>query len=406
MPRPLLASGRRRIGDRDEFRDGFEEIQALLSGLKTLLLAGVSVRMLAQSAARAGIRPVCLDWFADEDTAESSVMCRAVSDGIGFDSEKLLWAAERYAPARAGSALIYGSGFDGHPELLSQLARGRLLWGNSPETVQRVKTPADFFRVLDRLLIPYPETRWTLPERAFDPSTWLAKPISSEGGVGIRLVQSDLAVASPAQSGIYFQQKIPGTPRSALFLANGSDAEIIGFNTLYTSDHVRQQPFLFAGARSHCRLRPRQRAAIRDYTIALTRALSLKGINSLDFMIDEDEIRVLEINPRPSATMMLHDADYPDGLLACHVDACRGSPIGRKPRSAVLRGVKILYAYRAMSVPAGFTWPAWCSDRPRAGTSIKWGRPVCSIRAESRDHSTLERQLSARERLIRSSLMF
>lgn len=374
---------------------------------KTVLLVGVSVRILAQSARRAGIHPVSLDWFADTDTTECSLICRAVADGAGFDVDRLLWAAERYAPAGVGTAFVYGGGFDGNPALLSRLAKGRILAGNLPETVTRLKSPHDFFRELDRLGIPHPEVRWTLGAEHRERETWLIKLASSEGGTGVHPAPMNTPGTHPRPGISYFQQRRPGTACSALFLANGKDTAIIGFNALWTSDHCPRQPYLFAGARTDTALGDRQRKEVREYVNALTRAFSLRGINSVDFLVDADHITVLEINPRPSATVALYDADYADGLLLRHIDACLEKPLGPvcSPRS--MRAFKILYNTGSeLEVPADIRWPAWCSDRPSAGTWIARGRPVCSVLAECYDGSTLEKQLFARERAIRSLLMF
>lgn len=369
----------------------------------TLLLAGVSVRMLAQSAARAGIRPVSLDWFADDDTAASSAICRRVSDGTGFDGDELLRAAERFAPAGSGAALIYGGGFDGAPDLLSRLAQGRCLLGNRPETLRRIKSPRNFFRELDRLGIPYPETRWSPPEERHLHSDWLLKRASSEGGTG---VFSGESIGRECPDASYFQRRVDGDPRSALFLANGVDSAVIGFNTLVVSDHRPHQPFLFAGARTDDTLGARLRSEIAEYTRALTRTFSLRGINSLDFMVDRDSARVLELNPRPSATMALYDSDYPQGLLARHIDVSRGLPLVPTGRPAMLRAFQILYARCPIVIPAGIGWPPWCADLTRAGTPIAPGWPVCSVRAEAPDRASLEAQLFTRARTIRASLMF
>lgn len=373
---------------------------------KVLLLAGVSVRTLAESACRAGIRPVSLDWFADTDTAASSSHCQRVADGKRFAADELLSAAARYAPAGAGAALIYGGGFDAAPYLLYRLMEGRTLLGNTPDTVRRVKSPREFFPVLATLGIPHPETRWTPPQERSEAGSWLMKQASSEGGAGVEWAPVTRPDVGAARARVYFQRRLTGCPCSALFLADGSNARVIGLNALFVSDHRPGHPFLFAGARTLGRLGRRQTSAIRDYVVALTRAFSLRGINSLDFMLDEDNIRVLEINPRPSATLALHDADYPYGLLLHHIEACRGVPTTWRRRAHRWRAFKILYARRAITIPPGVRWPVWCSDRPTAGTSIAHGEPVCSIRTESADAAALEPRLLARERAIRSSLMF
>ena len=51
--------------------------------------------------------------------------------------------------------------------------------------------------------------------------------------------------------------------------------------------------------------------------------MPLAGLNSVDFLVADDAVWLLEINPRPGATL---DIFEPDGgsLFALHVQACGG----------------------------------------------------------------------------------
>src|SRR3954451_1147403 len=112
-----------------------------------LLIVAVSGRALAQSAGRAGYRPVVLDLFADQDTRAASSVSRRVNvpGTLRIDPGRLLETVRRLAP---GAGLVYGSGFEGRPALLEQLSRGRALYGNTPATVRSVRDPARFFPLL------------------------------------------------------------------------------------------------------------------------------------------------------------------------------------------------------------------------------------------------------------------
>ena len=368
-----------------------------------VLLVGVSVRMLAQSCRRAGIEPLALDWFGDTDTAACARFCAAVGseDGRDFDRALLLATAEDLAPAESGTALIYGGGLDGRPDLLDSLRTGRTLFGNPPETVRAVKTPHVFFSLLDRLGIPYPPTRFGAAANLSDPDRWLVKNQATEGGTGVTAFHAG-AIVPP---GCYLQRHLPGPAHSLLFLANGSEIAAVGFNRLAVSRHRAERPMLFAGATTPTTLLPEQRGAAQGYARALTRALQLVGLNSLDFIIDDGQCRVLEINPRPSATLGLHDDRYRRGLLAAHLDACRGHLTPRGPHLDPPRGFRIVYAHRSGLMPDHVRWPDWAADRPRAGTAITAGHPLCSVAAEARSLSQAERQLFERERLIHAALM-
>jgi predicted ATP-grasp superfamily ATP-dependent carboligase len=353
--------------------------------------------MLVQSAARAGIRPVSIDLFADLETRACSENCEAVSIAeIGFERESLVQAAERLAPAGQGYALVYGSGLDADPGILEALARGRTLYGNPPEILYLLKSPDSFFRLLRQHDIPYPESSCTCPP---DPENWLVKSGRSEGGKGVRFS----ARAEPAPTD-YYQRRLPGRAMSALFLADGENARIIGFNTLWTVDHGIGLPFLFAGAINRADLLSEQRRQVKAYITRLMRALSLKGLNSLDFMLDGEMCRVLEINPRPSATMALYDGDFSRGLLAEHIRACRAGIPETAETSDVVRAFKVFFAAGELEISEGMTWPDWCTDRPVPGTFIGAGQPVCTVCAEGSDRSEVERSIELRLRELRERL--
>jgi predicted ATP-grasp superfamily ATP-dependent carboligase len=344
--------------------------------------------MLARSAVRAGLRPLALDLYADEDTRAYAERCERVAAGpIGFDARSLLEAAERLAPAGSGPALVYGSGMDVAPDLLEALARGRMLYGNPPAVVRLLKTPDTFFDLLRRLAIPFPEIRDTPPP---DPEHWLIKAGCGEGGKGVRF-----CARTGAEAGEYYQRRLPGLALSALFLADGHTARIIGFNTLWTAAGLLPplplgegggegigQPFLFAGAINRAELSPAQREQVQGYLARLVPAAALRGLNSLDFMLDGATCRVLEVNPRPSATLALYDEDFPDGLLAAHIRAVQGDLGAAGAAGAPARAFRAVFAQAELRIPEVFAWPEWCADRPPPGSLIGAGQPVCTVTAE------------------------
>jgi predicted ATP-grasp superfamily ATP-dependent carboligase len=346
--------------------------------------------MLARSAARSGLRPVVLDLYADTDTRQHAAAWAQVPPGpVGFEPAALLAAAARLASAEQGYALAYGSGLDLAPDLLERLSLGRQVYGNCLEALRLVKSPVAFFGLLDRLGIPYPETRFDPPS---DPRGWLVKPGCGEGGKGVGFC----AQSGRAGAGGYYQRHLPGPPRSALFLADGVNARLIGFNTLWTAS-LPGQPFLFAGAVNRTDLSPAQRAEVSAHLARLTQAAGLKGLNCLDFMLDEaGACRVLEINPRPSATLGLYDADFPEGLLARHLRACRGELGAPWQPGVMARAFRVWFADHDFAVPDTLDWPAWCADRPPADTFIRAGEPLCSVEAEGLDRLAAERQLRQR----------
>jgi predicted ATP-grasp superfamily ATP-dependent carboligase len=352
----------------------------------SLLLIAQSARLLAQSAARAGMVAYAIDHFGDVDTCRYAAGCLALAPGDGgFDESELLQAAGQLAP---GVPLVYGSGLDTRPDLLEKLAKGRELLGNTPDTLRIAHTPGDFFCLLKDLKIPYPDTRFTPPDPL---DGWLVKPGCGEGGKRV-----GFAATKRPPPDAYYQRYICGNACSALFIANGHAVRVIGFNTQWTAAHDPAQPFLFGGAVNRAALDGTQRNKLVNTITKLVAALGLVGLNSVDFMLDGGEAKILELNPRPSATLALYDEDYALGLLAAHIAACRGELLDYSANGPV-RALRIVYAPRAITIGESLAWPEACADIPRAGSSINVGEPLCSVMVQAASQGEAEALLQTKE---------
>ncbi|MGH8751754.1 MAG: ATP-grasp domain-containing protein, partial [Burkholderiales bacterium] len=306
----------------------------------------------------------------------------------GFDARALLAAARELCPPQNCAGLIEGSGFEDRPELLRRLARGRRLYGNTPETVAWLKDPARFFPLLDELATPHPEISLRPPRKAHG---WLAKKTGGNGGGHVHL-----AAGAPADAQHYYQRLAPGRSMSVTFLANGRAAHIIGFNEQWTAG--AGSPFCYGGAISHAEVPPPVRTGIVHKLNQLVAETGLSGLNGMDFLLSGDHYSVLEINPRPTATVDLYDADYTSGLLAWHLRACEGDlPSVQSPRQTMIRAHAVIYAEQAFCIPAHLKFPDWASDIPQAGTAFAPGMPVCMAHAEGRSALPVKQLLRERQ---------
>lgn len=349
------------------------------------LVVAHSARLLAQSAARARC-PVCaLDLFNDADTRRVTLHSEAVDpragDRPGFDREDLLRRAARLCPPPGCLGLVYGAGFEDDTETLARLARGRELFGNPPELVERLKDPVRFFGMLDQLAIAHPDTTLVPPAQR---RGWLYKRRGASGGAHV--IDAGAVEVDAAAGQGYFQRREAGRNLSALFLADGRDAEVIGVSRQLTRGTGRHR-YAYAGAVGPIELPAALYRKLRDAVDALVVRTGLVGCNSLDFLLDGDRLSVLEINPRPSATMDLYDDDWATGLFDAHLNACRG----RLPRAAAVRRTRaarahaIVYARRPLQIPADTAFASWCSDLPRPGSRVALDAPVCTVHAEAAD---------------------
>jgi predicted ATP-grasp superfamily ATP-dependent carboligase len=349
----------------------------------TLVVAGLWARPLAESARQAGWRVIALDLFGDADTLRASVAWRRIGDPArcSIDLPLLREALHEAARERDAIGWVAGSGFESMPDALDIVVPGLPLLGMTGAAMQRVRAPAAFFTVLDRLGLEHPELSFVAPA---DPRGWLLKDAGGSGGWHIRAAGDGAAPGT----GDYFQRLQPGEPMSALFLADGQRVRLVALNRLLV-ERQGANPFVYAGA-----IGPIRDQALADKIeqalAALAPAFALRGLASLDFIAHAGRAFLLEINPRPSASMVLHPHAWPGGLLRAHVRAVHGE-LPRAPawQPPGMRGHRIVFADHPCRVDDGLATElarsAQCHDLPLADASFVAGDPVCSVSSEAAD---------------------
>ena len=413
-----------------------------------VLLAGVSTRAAAESAARAGFAVTAVDAFADLDQHAS---VRALALPRRFTAH----AAARAARDVECDAVAYGSSFENHPRAVAALAAGRTLWGNTPAVLRRVRDPYLVAQTLGRRGFPVPIVRSgepvepvALPEQVepLDPSArdWLVKPLASGGGRRVRPWRrtdrtggrrADRSRAARVPRGCYLQELVEGTPGSVVFVAAGGRAVPLGVSrqligeTAFGATGYRYCGSILAPAGDAGRgddiddLDDLDDMALVDRACALARAVAeefgLAGVNGIDFIARNGIPYAIEVNPRWCASMELVERAYGVSVFGAHAAACAAGALpdfdlARARRGASAVGKAVIFARRDvvvgdthawlahLAVPAHPALPAHPAreipeihDVPRAGEEIAAGRPVCTVFAAGHDaascHATLVR---------------
>jgi predicted ATP-grasp superfamily ATP-dependent carboligase len=178
---------------------------------------------------------------------------------------------------------------------------------------------------------------------------------------------------------------------------------VIGFNEQWTAGVRYCAPHCYGGAVNQTPLPQQTQRRITSLLDDLVQASGLVGLNGLDFILAGETPFVLEVNPRPTATIDLYDADFEDGLLVLHLRAC-GGEIPEIPVMRVARAHAIVYAVVALRVPVGIEWPEWCTDLPECGSVIPVGAPVCSVHAQGATGAQARDLVLARRNRMEESL--
>jgi predicted ATP-grasp superfamily ATP-dependent carboligase len=352
----------------------------------TLLIVAVSGRALAAAARRAGYRPLVADFFCDSDTLALAERAVRMPGDLrnGIDGARLLAVLHQLAGDAAPVAVLLGSGFERKPELVDEIARHFPLAGNSGAAIRRVKDPASLAADCAALEIPHPAFRWQLPP---DPENWVVKVAGGAGGSHIVRANG----GAPAL-GRYFQRLVSGSSVSALFIGDRNGARIVGFSRQWTSPSPGA-PYRYGGAVRLRRFDRAQAATIGRWLSGLTRRAGLVGLCSADFIRTRQGYQLIEINPRPGATLDIFDsAEAP--LIEAHLRAARGEAY-RLPRFTDSMASTIAYADAALARFPDIAWPDWTADRQSPDTSLDAGDPVCTVFARGPTAKATERAVQA-----------
>jgi predicted ATP-grasp superfamily ATP-dependent carboligase len=337
-----------------------------------VLIAALSGRGLAASARRAGYLPLVADAFADTDTRDHAAhfVCIADAVRIGLRAKPVFGAlrALEATAERRPLGLILGSGFEDRPKLIAALSRRFALIGNDAATVARCKDPVALGALLDTLQIAHPETRITPPT---DVDGWLSKRTGGSGGTHI--VPAANAERSAKR---YVQRMLDGEPVSVLAVATRRGAQIVGISRQWTIGSG-PRPYRYGGAVGPVSLTPAVDTDLRSAAEKISAALALVGLVAFDFLLVGETSFLVDVNPRPSATLDVFD-DAGGSLFHAHLDTCAGRTL-RLPVAEGARAAAILYAERGPLRVGEVAWPEWAADRPAPDTRVPRYRPVATV---------------------------
>jgi predicted ATP-grasp superfamily ATP-dependent carboligase len=329
-----------------------------------VLVAAVSARMLAELAAADGYEVIALDRFGDVDL-------RAIAPGATAASGDALVAL---AAEVAADAVVYGAGFENRPDLVRRLAEGRELLGTPAERLADVRDPSALGAAARSAGARAPETRSPGELPPAEPHAWLRKPRRGGGGRGVRRWTG--GVLRPTE---ILQRRIHGLSCSAAAIGDGRRAAVLGL----TEQLHRPRGFAWTGNVVGPRLPAGELAELDGQLRAVCGEVAarfgVRGAFGVDAIWDGRHAWVLEVNPRPPASLEL----FGPGSFEAHVRGSRGLGLpaaGVPPATPCAVAKLVLYADRDIRAPEPGWWPAGLvRDVPHAGEAIKRGAPVCTL---------------------------
>ncbi|WP_245259739.1 ATP-grasp domain-containing protein [Methylopila sp. 73B] len=283
---------------------------------------------------------------------------------------------------------MLGAGFEHAPGLMAAIDRRWPVSGASPGTVAQLKDPFALAALLRRIGAPHPAVA------ADARPGWLSKRAGASGGGHIRF-------GGRAARGRYFQQPIAGDPVSALFLADGRRASLIGFSRQWT-DPAANAPFRYGGAVGPVPVPSALRSAVDACLDGIVAQTGLRGLASLDLLVDGEAFVALEVNPRPGATLDVFDRG-PASLFAAHLEASAGRLPAMPSAALAPQAAAVIYAPVDCAV-AALARPSWTADWPADNDVIPRGAPACTAFAAAATPEAARALVAARRSRLLTSL--
>jgi uncharacterized protein len=376
-----------------------------------ILVAGVSVRAMVESAIHSGYSVIALDAFGDRDL-------RALTEthSLHHDFHVRYSAQEIYSASRGlvFDAVAYTSDLENHSEILKRFALDSRILGNSAQVVQAARNWATFFDGLRQAGFMVPKTFFCGHEPKPDSKhRWLIKPLLSGGGHGITFLETARMPSNPWM----LQEYLQGKPCSISFVANGHECVVIGITEqLIGLRQFGSQGFRYCGNLLPCPdvMDPGAGKIFLDQarTLAafLTMEYGLTGVNGMDVIWDGDRVWVLEVNPRYSASMELIERAYELPVFHLHVQAVMNGELPdfkleEKWMNGKFFGKAILFAERETIIPDTQSWHARnLHDIPDTMEILPKGGPICTILAAGPTHGETFAELVRQAEILREEI--
>jgi len=352
-----------------------------------ILLVGASVRAAAASAIRAGLRPWCLDLFADTDLRRMAPSVRCAPSAYPRGLPPIFRGAPQ-AP------WLYTGGLENYPGLIRRMAELRPLWGNDPSAVAASRSPFRVAQLLRESNLPCLDVQQTV-RVGTEKVRWLRKPLRSAAGRDISLADELPATKKHADRRFYLQRYIEGPSYSAVFVADRAGAAyLLGVTRQLVGEcPLNAQPFQYCGSIGPIELSNSASATLQRMGEVQTAGCHLRGMFGIDFILNDDAPWLVEVNPRYTASAEVLEYATNSAFLTLHRHAFESASLVPPPQLSgrELFGKAILYARDRIIMRANafspqpsfdpktpFVMPV-AADIPSIGEVIEPGWPICTV---------------------------
>jgi len=348
--------------------------------IRKIVAIGYSVRHIVCSGSRAGYEMYAADAFGDVDTKRCAKKYFPLNPLQLQADIKLL--KEEIGKV---DGVIIGSGFERADfDFLNAEDRRKIL-GNAPEKMKEVANKEWLSSRLDDLGIPHPLT-YTGGEIAEGEEKAkhfhypvVAKPAYGGGGTANFFCNNEKELVRWAKQlpDFLYQEYIKGEHASVSLISSKREAfsvsvneQLIGLDSLCTPG-----PFVYCGNISPFVTKfSEQMCAVAE---ELAMKLELIGSNGVDFVVTDDELFVIEVNPRFQGSLDTVELSTGLNLVDAHVKGVKRDLLTERVEAKRYAAKAIVFAKQEGVVMRNLDRDG-IVDIPEKGRIVKCGEPIAT----------------------------
>ena len=291
-------------------------------------------------------------------------------------------------------AICVTGAMENHPRVLQKLTTRTTLLAPAVDQIARMRDPLDLQAVLPSSSCRYPRTFASNQRLPQDKTRWLKKPIASAAGQGIHAFNTT-HTSSPDPTMI-IQEQISGRSISVSFLMHPARTDVLGCTEqLLGHRELQANEFQYCGSIGPLHIPPSINKKLQELGQFLQHEYSLRGLIGVDLILHDDQLWLIEINPRYTASMELFESQFNRSMIQLHLDSFSKHPatFNRIDHDNMHYGKAVLFARETTQVPNEFQsiWQAalncqqpTVADLPPIGAIVQAGHPLFTIFAHSK----------------------
>ncbi|WP_298501739.1 ATP-grasp domain-containing protein [uncultured Methanobrevibacter sp.] len=328
--------------------------------MKKLLLIGIDTRSMLNSALKLDFEIFSTSYFSSSDTPQIKnqkiILNEQENQSCGifedqFNSENILEISKDYLDEV--DYIIPISGIS--PSDFSNKHKKKIL---GTKDVENIEDKYRFYKkIKDEFLTPKTFYITDIDEAIeingnYEDLQFILKPIKGSGGYDINLLNNETEYEF-SEGEYILQEYVSGINVSSSLLASESDAKtIINTRLLTQHDFEANNCFIYAGnilpltnesIMADVNDIDEINAKMEITSEKLAHKFNLLGSNGVDYILNENGLYVIEINPRIQGTFECVEKSLGINMLDAHIKACQGEIINI-PKPKCYSYKKIIYS--------------------------------------------------------------